>query len=53
MPFPQNGKAMNGVRFGLLAHLGLMGKTEVPVGGAWGAGVDGHPGISPAGELQP
>ena len=51
--FLQDGKAEKGFRLGLLPRLAPMGKTEVPVVRAQGAGAQGPPGVPPAGELQP
>ena len=46
-----DGKAEKGFRLGLLPRLAPMGKTEVPVVRAQGAGAQGPPGVPPAGAL--
>lgn len=51
--FLQDGKAEKGFRLGLLRLLAPIGKTEVPLGRARGAGAQGPPGVPPAGELLP
>lgn len=51
--FLQDGKAEKGFRLGLLHLLAPIGKTEVPLGRARGAGAQGPPGVPPAGELLP